>query len=241
VRSIITRLPWAFVLLASGAMAQSYRSDTAFIAAASANAVKHYHEAIKGQSQLYNGGDYAEYKTLEEEHPYFGSNDWVFGSVHYDGYLYEQVPLLYDLQTDQVLTESFSRSSTMKLIKERVKYFTIPGHKFVSQPDSSLHHGFYELLYDGRTKVYARHIKVLQETINQQVIVHDFEEKTRYYIYKDGAYFHVRSKSSIQGVFADQKRDLNQLMSKNKIRFRRNREQYIVRMAEFYDRIPTKP
>ncbi|HEY9005134.1 hypothetical protein [Ohtaekwangia sp.] len=237
----VLRLAWALSFLASWAVAQPYKNDTAFVATASANAVKHYHETIKGQSQLYNGSDYAEYQTLREEHPYFGSNDWVFGSVHYDGYLYEDVPLLYDLMTDEILTESFSRSSTMRLIKSRVKYFTISDKKFVNLSDSSLHKGFYELLYNGKTKVYARHFKLLQETISQQEITHDFEEKIRYYIYKDGKYFPVRSKGSIQDVFRDQKHELNQLMSKNKIRFRKNREQYIIRMAEFYDRIQPQP
>jgi hypothetical protein len=229
------------LLAATAAWSQPFKSDTSFVAAATSHAVKFYTNAIQGQAQLYNGSDYAEYRSLQDEHPYFGTDDWVYGTVFYDGYLYENVPLLYDISTDQLLTETYYSSSIMKLIKDKITYFTLPGKKFVNQPDTTISPGFYELLYDGKTKVYARHSKLLQETLSSQEIIHSFDEKTRYYIYKNNIYIHVKSKGSVLDVFGDRKREVSQYINKSKIRFRKNREQYITRLAEFYDRSQTNP
>jgi len=41
--------------------------------------------------------------NFECGHPYFESDDWVEGTVHYDGDLYEGVAILYDLVSEKVV------------------------------------------------------------------------------------------------------------------------------------------
>jgi hypothetical protein len=230
-------------LLAQVAFAQSFKNDTTFVTAAVNNAVKNYNNAIQGQAQLYNGSDYALYLSLKEEHPYFGTDDWVFGSVYYDGYLYENVPLLYDLASDQLLTETYYSSSVMKLTKNKVRSFTLPDQRlFVNQPDTSLSPGYYEVLYNGKTKAYARHIKILQETLTAQEIIHEFDEKTRYYICMNNQCHAVKSKGALVKLFGDQKREAVQYVKQGrKLQYRKNRREYITRLAEFHDRSQTNP
>ena len=61
---------------------------------------------FQSQSRLYNGGDYIVYMPKDEEHPYYRSDDWSYGSIVYWGELYENVPLLYDLSIDEALEQS---------------------------------------------------------------------------------------------------------------------------------------
>jgi hypothetical protein len=230
-------------LLAQVAFSQSFKNDTAFVTAAVNSAVKNYNNAIQGQAQLYNGSDYALYLSLKEEHPYLGSDDWVFGSVYYDGYLYENVPLLYDISSDQLLTETYYSSSVMKLTKDKVNAFTLPDNRaFINRPDTSLSPGYYEVLYNGKTRAYARHIKVMQETITSQEIIHEFDEKTRYYICMSNTCFPVKSKGALLKLFGDRKREAVHYVNKGKkLPYRKNRREYITRLAEFHDRSQTNP
>lgn len=224
-----------FLFLRVTASAQTFEQDTLFIQAAVNNATQRYTKVIQGQLQLYNGSDYAEYQPTDDEHPYFLSDDWVFGSVYYDGNLYEQTAMLYNIASDELITEHYYTSNLMRLVTSKIQYFTLGSRKFVPLKNESLTEGFYELLYNGTSKVYARHTKNIQESIEAMEIHREFEEKTRYYVFKDGNYIAIKNKKSILSVLGDKKRELNQFMNKSKIRFRKNREQYIVKAVEFYD------
>jgi hypothetical protein len=219
------------------ALAQTVATDTTFIVAATKNSIRRYEQSIIGQSQLYNGADYFDYQPIKEEHPYFESDDWVTGSVHYDGFYYENIPLMYDIFKDQLISETYYSHSMMNLVKERITGFTLGPKTFVALKDSSMASGFYQVLYKGKVTAYARHIKTFREIIASQEINHEFDEKTRYYILKDGQYHSVKSRGSALKIFGEDRRELSQAMNKTKIRFKQNKEQYIVRLAEAYENL----
>lgn len=231
----IVLLSFILLLCCGRVTAQTFENDTSFIKKAEANATQRYAQSIKGQSQLYNGSDYAHYNPLEDEHPYFVSDDWIMGSIYYDGNFYNNVALQYDISKDELLTEHYYGGSMLNLVKNKITSFMLGDNKFVHLQDS-LHNGFYQLLYDGKTKVYARHTKALQETLSSSEIHRAFEEKTKYFLYKKRSYYHVKSKGSVLNVFGDKKKELNQFISKNKIKFKKSREQSIIKLAQFYDR-----
>src|SRR5687768_6744309 len=80
--------------------------DTTFLQEAVLNAVKQYEASLAEQSILYNGSEYAEPSRTENEyHPFFKSDDWLIGSVDYDGEQFTDIPLLYDLTGDKLITE----------------------------------------------------------------------------------------------------------------------------------------
>ena len=96
---------------------------------------------------------------------------------------------------------------------------------------------FYEVLYDGNTKAYARHWKVFQETLTAGKAERSFRQKTRYYIYKDKRYTTVKNKATVYSVFKDQKKDLRQFAAKKKLRFKTNKAEFISQLANHYDHI----
>jgi len=196
--------------------AQTYTKDSLFIATATTNGKNIYTATIRNQSQLYNGSDFKVYQSLQDEHPYLFSDDWITGSVQYDGNLYEDVSIQYDIQNDEVIIEYYNGIRSIKLTKPKVQYFTLEHNKFVLIQDPQIAVGFYQVLYEGPTKVYAKHSKTLQETISDREIQHSFTEKTKYYIHTKGSYHLVSSKGSVLNVFKDKKKELNQFANKNK-------------------------
>jgi hypothetical protein len=216
---------------------QASRVDTAFLAVSKANIVSLYAASIQQQSRLYNGTDYVLYQSRDEEHPFFGIDDWVFGSVDYWGELYENVPVMYDLSTDQVITEH-NRGNPIKLIPDKVDGFVVDDHTFQrlrNNGTNKVSEGFYERLYDGATKVYAKHQKVYREDITAREVVPRFEESSRYFILKDGVLIQVKTKGTVLDTFEDRKQNVKNFIKKNRIRFKDSRAQSIVRVAEYYD------
>jgi hypothetical protein len=218
--------------------AQLLKPDTTVLAEAKENTKKIYFQSIKGQSRLYNGSDYIMYRSIEDEHPYFPIDDWAFGTIVYDANFYENVPLMYDISQDKVLTEHVLNGSVMELIGEKIERFTMQDQVFVrlgKDDEDKINEGFYEMLYPGLSKVYAKHEKVRQEYITAQQLFARFDAKTKYFILKNGTYFPVQSKSSVLRVFDDRKQDVKKFIAKNSVSFKTNRGKAMAQIAAFYD------
>lgn len=212
-------------------------SDTAFVSSAIHHAKEIHAKRITGESLLFNGIDYAKYIPLHDEFPYFLSDDWVSGSISYDDQLYEKAWLLYDITNDNVIIENYNFSNTIQLLKERIQFFTLEGHTFVQINHPSLSRGFYELLYNGETRVLARHTKQIQELIRFGEFRYIFEEKTRYYIFKNNRYYLVRNKKSVLNVLKDKKQELVRQYRKSNTNFNADRTKGIIDLAFIYDSI----
>lgn len=220
-----------------GIEAQVLKSDSLVVAAVRKKSIEAYHQSIRGQAHLFNGSQYAEYRALKDENPYF-SPDWVEGSIYYDGEEYENVPMLYDIDTDNVITEYYYNGEKVQLIASKIDSFQLGKYKFVRLgANDVLKTGFYNLVYDGKIKFYSKREKNLQQKVEATEVKREFEEKVRYYILKDGNYLSVKSKGSVLEVFEDNKEEIKQFIRKNHLKFKKDRENDIALTVEFYDHI----
>ncbi len=216
---------------------QQNKVDTAFLALSKTKSIELYSQAFLNQSRLYNGSDYIIYQSHDEEHPYFKIEDWTNGSIVYEGELYNNVDLLYDISSDNVIIEH-NRGNPIKLLDEKIQSFSLLSHKFVrlkGDETNKISEGFYDQLYDGPSKVYAKHWKIYQESLDQGEVIPRFEEGNQHYIVKKGIFYAVKSKGSVLQVFDDRKQDVKDFIRKNHIRFKTDREKAIVSITEFYD------
>jgi len=232
-----------FLLLSVGALGQSYPSDTAFITSSVQHVTRLYWNSIQEQANLYNGAEYVELQTTNEQHPYFETDDWVIGWIVYDGNFYENQPLMYDITQDKVITEYYN-GSMMALVTGKVQLFSINHHTFEFIKNEKVNHtlpmsGLYEILYTGESRLIARREKDIQEKIENRVFERNFESKNRYYLFKSGRYFPVKNKASALKILSDQKHALKQLMKKNAAHFI-NREVGLIKIVELYDTLRAK-
>lgn len=220
--------------------AQPNRPDTLFLAKAATYQQSLYDNTIRGQLRLYNGTEYRDYLSRDEEHPYFGIDDWQYGSVIYDDERYDSVAMFYDISRDQVVTEHRTSGSKIELIARKIAFFTISGHPFVrlnADPVGVISEGFYERLYNGKTTVFARHTKQINSRAEANTIEYFFDERTRYYIYKDNIYYPIKSKRAALRAFGTKRVELKSMLRKEKIKFRRDRQNALVKMARTHDAI----
>jgi hypothetical protein len=216
---------------------QATKIDTSFLALSKAKSIAFYTGTIQHQSRLFNGSDYIIYLPKDEEHPYYRTDDWAPGSIVYWDELYENVPLLFDLSSDQIIAEH-DRGNPIRLVPEKVQRFTLLEHTFVRlyrDEKNKISDGFYDQLYNGTSKVYGKYFKTYRETLESPRVIPHFDESVRYYLVRDGNFHVVKSKASVLQVLSDRKSELKNFLRKNRIRYNDNREEAIVRLAEFYD------
>lgn len=226
-----------FVFLTVFSFSQS-GGDESLVVSAREQARDLYDRVIYLQAGLYNGKVYEEYDPLEDEHPYFIFDDLVEGSIVYRGDFYSQVPILYDIRTGRVVIEHPQQLFKIELVFENVDEFEIGSHNFVrleGTAGNQLKEDYYEELYRGNLKVYAHYSKTYFSFFESNEIVKVFNQKVRYYIYKDGKYYEVGSKRSALDILSDHKRKIKAFMREHKIRFNRDKATALYEIAQFYD------
>jgi hypothetical protein len=196
-------------------------------------------------SHLYNGSEYVDYDNFFIGHQYFETDDWEDGTVHYDGILYRDVPLQFDIRQDELVTDNFAGPLRIRLVSQKVRQFTLLGHTFVRIVSDSLQNtgvrtGFYDQLYAGGVTLLSKRNKIIEEYIENGKLVSEFIQKDRYYILKDGRYHSVKSKKSVLSLYADRRKELQKYLRENKVRFRENPEYAMVLMTRHYDSL-TRP
>jgi hypothetical protein len=229
-----------FFTVANNAIAQGLQADTS--KPLEAEMVVLYNQIFTPQLHLYNGKEYRGYNTrFSENTPYFVNSSLFNGTVIYDGSSYQDVPMQYDMVADDLIILNYNKISKIRLIKDKVRSFTMLGHTFINLPPDSvastgLAEGFYDLLYIGKTSVLARRTKNIQTFYASTTETKVFS-KDQYYVRKNGKYFSVSSKSSFLNQLSDKKKEIKQYIKDNRIKFRKNFENAMVKIMGYYNQL----
>jgi hypothetical protein len=216
------------------------RADSLIVAKAEENLKKQYYDARKGEILLFVGSDYAGYEGVGDEHPFFLENDWLQGTIEYNGNIYSNVPLQYDISTQKLLTEHATSGKRIQLVTESVKTFSIGNqHHFQNlmevETKGRLDPGFYQILAEGKARLLARRAKSLQESTVTGKLEARFEESVKYYVFKDNNFYQVKGKASVLKVFEDKKRLLASGLKQNRISFSHDRESALAKTVLLYN------
>src|ERR1700761_959168 len=96
------------------------------------SALSQYHAYMAPETHLYRGPEYVAYaQLLKEGYPYFGENSRRKGTLFYDGILYKDVSLYYDLVTGQVVINDLYNVFKIALITPLIDSFSIENHFFI--------------------------------------------------------------------------------------------------------------
>jgi hypothetical protein len=231
---------WTSLLLAfvSFAAVGQPGGDSALLSTASGRFKDLYYRSLGPELHLYSGVSYKEFKfnKNDEGQPYFESREWVLGDVFYNGILFEGIPMIYDVVNDQVVIDHKYGRVKMGLISEKVSYFVIGKHRFVRlEGEPSLKAGFYELVFDGTVKCYAKWKKNRIEAVKAREMQVQYEDQNRYYILKDNRFYNVKSKASVMDVLKDKRPTLQKDIRKYHLNFRRQRIEAISKTLALYE------
>lgn len=240
------KTPLIFVivlLLYTRLSAQGLQPDSSSSLPVFKNIVDFYNKSLSEQLHLYNGKEYKEYPyQFNEGHPYFLSGNWSKGTLSYDGKVYEEVPMLYDVVQDELVILHFDNRSKISLIKEKISAFSLLAHSFVNIQtkninSSTITEGFYDLLYQGKTSLFAKRTKNIQTFYRQSVSEIKILKKDHYYLLKKNIYYHVSSRRTFLHQLTDKRKEIQQYIKKNRLNFKKDAEKSMVKILVYYDQI----
>ena len=229
--------------LASIEVVGQYPGDSIAIIQSKENILTYYDKALEGVHHLYNGLEYIEYEPLDDEHPYFETGEWAFSDLKYDGEWFRNVPLLYDISKDKLITSYYYNGAKMQLIQNRVDEFMLSNRHFINIRETidstTLKKGYYELLYDGVTKVLAKRSKNYSQTIDRTDEFRFFKEVNQIFLMVEGKPSKINSKGEAISVLKGKKSDLRTFIRENNL-FMNDKEHSIFQLAKYFDRINQK-
>ncbi|CCH00918.1 hypothetical protein FAES_2909 [Fibrella aestuarina BUZ 2] len=216
---------------------QTARPDTAFRHDAIQFALQRAERADSTTDGLFNGVQYISHDRRLRGHAYFGTDSAVRGRVEAGGKSYT-LPIHYDL-VDDALVADHRAGYWMVPRGETIQSFHLLNHTFIRLTDttqSRLPAGYYDLLYDGPSRLLARHTK----KILIGSVPNNFGEyllTTTYYVYRQGEYVKVGSRKALVKLLADRRKELTAYAREQKARFKEDPELALQALAQRYDEL----
>jgi hypothetical protein len=205
------------------------------------NAIGLYYENLGEESPLYNGSEYIEYAyTLQEGHPFFQVANFINGNVNLDGMIFHDVPMLYDIVKDQLIILDIQKVYKINLPADRIQQFFLLDHLFVRiTPNASdqVKTGFYDQLYKGKIALFAKREKRILEKYSNIQISNVVISQNIYYIKREGVYYTIKNKSSLLAVLKSKKKEVQQYLKANNIKFKREPERTMIMAVKYYDQL----
>ncbi|MBG6234987.1 hypothetical protein IWX76_001555 [Pedobacter sp. CAN_A7] len=201
-----------------------------------------FEKSIGQQSGVYNGRDFEFYHPSIEGSAFFqDATFFTNGTIHYDGFVYRNVPLMYDMHKDLVVSLFHDGFSKYSFISEKVSEFDMLGHHFVrivqNSAGTSLNSGFYDQVYNGKLKILVKRSRELKEESSIQELKNVFRDHNKYYLKKDQQYYNVGSKKAFMKLFKERKSQLQRVLKDADIIFRKEPERALVLLATSYDNL----
>jgi hypothetical protein len=216
--------------------------DTSIISSNDSTAIDVYHRFLSKERALYNGIEYIPYVSqLYKAHPYYLTEEFINGSIFYDGVLYKDIPLQFDIvKTALVIFDPYQKFK-LQLANEKISWFIFDTTTFVhvyADPNdkTSIPTGFYHTLYNGKTSLIKKEGKTILEALGVRLERH-VEESPVYYIKKDNKHYIVSGKAGVLSVFKDKKNEIRQFIRQSNLDFSEQQEHSLVSVVNYYNSI----
>ena len=198
------------------------------------NTYKQYSSQVGGSLLLYNGAEYAFAYPGMQGFPFFNSNSFESGTVCFDHIVYYQVPLQLDLVNNVLITKS-GKGLSLMLDAKLVDSFIISNHLFIYLSADSISglnssSGYYERLYNGKTKVYIKRRKQSERSFRAED-PYIFKEYDDYFILNGNRYFKIEKKKDVNRAFKNHYKETVSHLKSLEVNFKKNKERYLTEAA----------
>lgn len=168
---------------------------------------------------------------------YYPFQEWVMGSVQYEGIWYHNLELLFDIYREELMVRHPS-GIPFVLYSDRVQFFYLRDRHFVhfTADQKDLAPGFYEIVSEGKLTLYARRAVTLEEKIEDQTIQRDFIAKHRYYALTNGEYKQIVRQKHLMELVKSQRNAINQAVRASGMKFKTQPDAILKLIAETYNK-----
>ncbi|MDI3322203.1 hypothetical protein [Pinibacter soli] len=221
---------------------QSTAEDSIAYASAIKNAKAIYHKALYPEEGLYTGPEYYGYPfRFQEGQPYYYKDQMDTGWIQYEGVLYENIGMRYDLIRDQLIVTQPKNNARICLINDRASRFHLFNTTFIylktDTAKAGISSGIYALLYEHNDNMLVkRNRKTITEELSlAEGILRFINDNNSFAIKKGNKYYPVSGKKDVLNVYADKKKQLQQYIRRNKLDFKHDKDNAFTKAVSWYD------
>lgn len=174
-------------------------------------------EVQRKNTSLYNGVEYIElFRTINDKHKFFGNSDFQMGSLVYDGQFFDQVPLKYDLDADNLLLSVGYNYPypILILIKSKIQSFNLQDADFVQVPEDTEAlgaTGFYQVLFKEKAiTLLKKNTKKRFKRIRGNTLYYEFIPEGSYALNYEGEFYEISNKKDVLRIWPEQKAFINE-------------------------------
>lgn len=204
----------------------------------------HYPEANREDyliHHLFKGKQFVPYRLSVVGSPNHADIDIMdHCSMIYDGLLYKDIPLMYNLVDDVVVSRHPTRMVNIILEEHLIQSFQLGDDRFVNLTGDQkvLLPGIYQVIYDGTSFVsLAKRSKSIYNYRNGSILERRYSSSVDFYIYfptEDRAQI-IRKQSDLFRIAPDSRREIRRLIRSQGLRFKKEPELVIATVLEFID------
>jgi hypothetical protein len=206
------------------------------------NVINLYNRYTDGNAPIYNGSEYIDFTSKLEGDPFFAANDNPYGWISFEGIKYQPLLMQYDITRDEVVILFPDSISRVVLHNEFIDSFYLARHTFIrlkeNQEQNLANTGFYDLLYNGKVRLFARRVKTMEDDIKSNVAGKVFFISNRYYLFRNGLYYLIDNKKDVFRFMGDKSHQIKLLMRQDHLKFHRiDFESVLTKVIALYDQI----
>lgn len=160
------------------------------------------------------------YRTLENNHQFFKSANFVIGQITYQNQEFYDVLLKYDLAEDQILLNLSSTFENRSIILEKsfVTSFSIANAFFINTDE----YGFCEILEKTNSiELLKKNVKDKKKKVNKSFVYYSFLENNSFILKYKKEYYPISNKKDFYELFPINKKTIATFYKANS-RLRKN-------------------
>ena len=201
----------------------------------SENVISNYMTKAHGYAVLYSGKKETPYNKIFDGHPYFENENFVAGTLCYNGVVYKDVLMRFDLFKNELTVTLPQSIFPVVLNNDKFEYAILNGSTIVlSVSEANAQDKFMVILQDG---VYPVVRKYKIRMTNISAFVDSYMSQRQYEIYVNGVPRSVKNKNTILKLFPDRRKELNEYAKQHNLNFKNQIEQSILALVNHYENL----
>ncbi|MGZ3939881.1 MAG: hypothetical protein ACXVLT_14925 [Flavisolibacter sp.] len=199
---------------------------------------RQYFDHIGAAAHLYNGAEYEGSYIGTLGNPFWNSSQFQTGSVSYDGVVYYDVPLAFDLVRKEILTKTL-QPAIIRLETSKVQCFCINQHRFVVISNDTtavnpLPDDIYDLALDKPpVRLLIKRSKEIRHSLyvdNKDSIV----ALNKYFIQYGNRNYFIKNSRQLLEIFYRDKKGFRALWKQEQLNFKKDPEAFIIQSLQFW-------
>lgn len=209
------------------------------------NLDKLYYQNIASPKDLINGKECLPYSFRGNTTAYLFTRDKLIANLIVNKRQYKNIKLQYDtfkddlifVDTSRIINSEFPRIALNKDIIDGFSFhfngsfYNFRHLRFPENSDKKLTDGFYEIVYEGPTKLIIKHLS----TFYSKEGLSEYKYSPERYIWVGVKYQKIKNKRDLLHLFGDHSKEVKEFLRKKGIKVKKAGKESIVEVLKYYD------